>query len=76
VNRKLALLLASALLAAGCGDAVDGSGDISDAQYFEWRKDCEAQADRKIRASDGQYRIGGDYWVESVNNCLEAKATD
>lgn len=75
MNRLLAAAISvCVLLVTSCGDS--GGSSIPDQQYKEWRSECAGRATAAVEATDGMYAVGGNRWVDLVNECLMEKAKD
>lgn len=70
MNRRWMAVLVLAL--AAC-ESDTGSG-VSDAQYKQWRSECEAVATADLDTR--VHQVGGNHWVDEVNRCLLEKAKD
>lgn len=72
-------LWAKALMAAGifviAVSAFAGNHDDSGSsdKYKSDRAFCEKRATDEARATDGLHSVGGDWWVDRVNDCLVNK---
>lgn len=73
-----ALLLAVCLvLVAGIAASLDPPAEepgITTEQYQRWRAECVAFATETLDTR--VFRVGGNTWIDKVNDCLLAKATD
>lgn len=67
-------LLVVVVLLAACG--TDSESGVTTEQFKAWRAECSARATIEIQQSDGLYRVGGNHWVDAVNDCMLAKARD